>query len=322
MVQRLGRASALGEVPSVPPVAYAYNASNVTFQVLRAFGWGPLLNLGYYPFGQPLTLLNFLATPLVLSPFFRLPAAQSKLVRKAAALLDLAHGRHVLDIGCGRGTSSYLMATAFPHLRVSGVDLLAEHLAVARALYGNTPNLTYREGDALALEFPDRSFDRVLCLEAAFQFADRVRFLRELSRVVDRGGRVVVVDFMWRNDAARRVRDEAEGRFVRSVWQWEDFDTVGEYQRNARSNGFEVAACLDWSSHVTAPLRTIFAGVATLAKRKWSRDLLRRYHPPLLALTDDDWDEFIHSARAHARVHSHAQYVALVLQRDQTPPKG
>ena len=45
-------------------LASAYDASDVTFRVLRAFGWGPLLNLGYYPFGKPLTLLNFLATPL------------------------------------------------------------------------------------------------------------------------------------------------------------------------------------------------------------------------------------------------------------------
>ncbi len=315
MAEGLCRVQSPSQAPLVPAVAAAYNASNVTFRVLRAFGWGPLLNLGYYPFGKPLTLLNFLVTPFIFTPFFRLPAAQLNLVRKSVALLDLRSGRRVLDVGCGRGTSSYVMANAFPHVHVTGTDLLAENLAVARTLYGNTPNLTYLEGDAMNLDFPERSFDRVLCLEAAFQFRHRARFLSELTRVVDAGARVVIVDFMWNNDEARRMCNEEKRRLVQSTWQWEDFDSVREYQHNAQENGFEVVACLDWSSHVTAPLRVIFDGVGGLAQRTWGRALLMRYHPLLRALTDEDWQEFIRSARAHKYVHRYTQYVALVLSR-------
>lgn len=296
-------------------IGTAYNASNVTFRVLRAFGWGPLLNLGYYPFGKPLTLLNFLVTPLILTPFFRLPVAQVNLVKKSVALLDLRGDRRVLDVGCGRGTSSYMMASAFPHVQVTGIDLLAENVAVARTLYGNTSNLSYREGDAMNLDFPDRSFDRVLCLEAAFHFPDRARFLSELNRVVDAGTRVVIVDFMWKNAEARRNCDDATLRLVGSTWQWSSLDSVQEYQHNARMNGFNVEACLDWSSHVTAPLRTIFNCVAGLAQRTWGRALLVQQNPLLRALTDEDWREFARSARAHSDVQRHSQYIALVLNR-------
>lgn len=299
----------------VPAVAAAYDASNVTFRMLRAFGWGPLLNLGYFPFGPPLTLCNFLITPLLFAPFFRLPAAQLSLVKRSVALLNLHDGRRVLDIGGGRGTSSYMMANTFPHLHVTSIDLLPENVAAARTLYGNTPNLTYLEGDAMHLDFPDRSFDRVLCLEAAFHFPNRARFLSELARVVDAGARAVIVDFMWKNDDAQHIRENEHTRLVQSTWHWEDFDSVHEYRHNARENGFEIEACLDWSPHVTAPLRTIFDSVARLAKPSWGRALLVRYNPLLRALSDEDWQGFIRSAAAHQYIHRYTQYVALVLRR-------
>ena len=313
MAKQSFQADSASQASLVPTIASAYDASNVTFRVLRAFGWGPLLNLGYYPFGKPLTLLNFMLTPLLFMPFFRLPAAQLKLVKKSMALLDLRSARRVLDVGCGRGTSSYIMASAFPDVDVTGIDLLPENIAVARTLYNNTPNLTHLAGDALHLEFPEQSFDRVLCLEAAFQFPDRARFLSELKRVVDPRARVVIVDFMWKDDEARRISNEEQSRFVRATWQWDSFDSVREYHQNAQANGFAVEACLDWSSHVTAPLRTIFDLVAGLARRRWGRTLLTWYHPPLRALTDDDWREFARSAAAHRFIHQHTQYTALVL---------
>ncbi len=299
----------------MPAVGSAYDASNITFRVLRAFGWGPLLNLGYYRFGKPLTLLNFLATPLIFAPFFRLPVAQLRLVHKSVALLQLGGGRRVLDVGCGRGTSAYVMANAFPHVQVSGVDLLPENVAVARTLYGNTPNLTYVEGDAIDLDFPAGAFDRVLCLEAAFHFPDRRRFLGELARVTAAGARVVILDFMWKNDESCRRCDEESRRLVSRAWQWSNFDSVDEYRRNARLHDFTVEACADWSSHVTAPLRAIFDSVAALSRRSLGRRVLTRYHPLLCALSDDDWREFGRSARAHRCVHEHSQYTALVLRR-------
>jgi MPBQ/MSBQ methyltransferase len=306
--------------PGSPPlgaqaIGTAYDASYVTFRVLRAFGWAPLLNLGYYPFGTPFTFLNFLVTPFLFAPILRLPAAQLRLVQRSVALLDLPRGRRVLDVGCGRGTSAFVMACMFPHAQVAGIDVLPENVAVARTLYGNTPNLTYGVGDAMQLDVPDRSVDRVLCLEAAFHFPNRAQFLRELSRVVDTGARLVIVDFMWKDDAARASADDEYGRVVRRIWQWDTFDSVGDYLHNARVNGFAVDACLDWSSHVTAPIQTVFDCVAALCQRGWGRGLLLRLSPLLRALSDDDWREFVRAARAHRELHRRTQYTALVLTR-------
>jgi MPBQ/MSBQ methyltransferase len=201
-------------------VSRAYDASHPIFRVLRAFGWGPLLNLGYYPFGRPLALLNFLVTPAALVPRFRLPMAQLRLVERAVALLQLAPGHRVLDVGCGRGASSFLIASEFPGVQVIGIDLLPEHITVARTLYGNTPHLTYEQGDAMKLDhLKPRTVDRALCLEAAFHFSDRARFLERLSVLLKPGGRAVIVDFMWQTDAAASACGGRATDYLRRIWR-------------------------------------------------------------------------------------------------------
>lgn len=296
-------------------VAAAYDASSVVFRVARAFGCGPMLNLGYYRFPAPLTPLNFLTALFESTTFLRLPAAQLALLNKSIALLNLTSGSRVLDVACGRGMSSFLMATTCPLAHVTAIDLLPQSVDVARTLYVNIPNLKYLQGDAMNLGFRDQTFDRVLCLEAAFHFPDRARFLRELARVTGTGARVVIVDFMTATDADGSFWDEADTTTVRQVWQFETFDSVRQYQSNARDNGFEIEACHDWSPHVTIPLLTILGAIAWLGQREWGRQLMARRNPVLRGLPRQDWEELGRSVQAHRHVHRQTKYVALVLRK-------
>lgn len=296
-------------------VAAAYDASSVVFRLARAFGCGPMLNLGYYRFGAPFTPLNFLTVPFESTPFLRLPAAQLRLLDKSIALLGLASGSRVLDVACGRGMSSFLMAATSPGAQVTAIDLLSQSVDVARTLYVNVPNLEYLQADAMNLGFRNQAFDRVLCVEAAFHFPDRGRFFRELGRVTGAGARAVIVDFMTATDPEPGFWDEADTRTVRQVWQFETFDCVRQYESNARANGFEVEACHDWSPHVTMPLLTVLGAIAWLGQREWGRQLLARRNPVLRGLPRSDWEELGRSVRAHRHVHRQTKYVALVLRK-------
>jgi len=299
--------------PESSDVGNAYDASNVTFRVLRAYGWGPLLNLGWFPFRRPLTLLNLVVTPLAFAPRLRLPAAQQALVNRSIRLLAPEPDSAVLDIGCGRGAVSFTMAHEHPHTQVTGVDVLAQSVEVAHTLYGNAPNLTYLEGDATKLDLPDASFDRVLCLEAAFHFPDRRRFLAEARRVTRPGGRVVVVDLMANDDADPALWESEEAKVVRGIWQFARFDSLGEYRANAAAAGFDVVAVRDWTAHVTAPIQSLFELVAWLGRRRWGRRALALQNPMLRALSATDWQEFDRSAKAHKLLRSNSRYIALVL---------
>ena len=106
-----------------------------------------------------------------------------------------ACGRAVGDvlevaIGTGRNLPYYPDG-----VRLTGIDLSARMLSIARdraASLGREADL--RPGDAQALDFPDFSFDTVLCTLGLCAIPDEHRAITEMARVLRPGGRLVLVD--------------------------------------------------------------------------------------------------------------------------------
>lgn len=116
--------------------------------------------------------------------------------REIAAFLAPVEGKRILDVGTGTGRAA--IALARRGAVVTGVDASAEMLEVAarRARDAGvgvpapgTAGVTFLRGDAHRLDFPDRSFDAVVCLRVLMHTPDWRASLRELCRVSS--GRVV-----------------------------------------------------------------------------------------------------------------------------------
>ena len=109
--------------------------------------------------------------------------------------LTLARGSAVLDVGCGSGASAIPAAVAVgPTGRVVGVDLAERLLALARtkAVRRKLDNIEFVRGDMEKLDFPDGSFDAVVCVFAIFFVPDMERQVARLWRLVRPGGRLAI----------------------------------------------------------------------------------------------------------------------------------
>ncbi len=115
----------------------------------------------------------------------------------AVRLVETANpqpGERVLDVGCGTGIAARRIATVSgTDVKVSGIDASPNMLAVARAAAEREGlNISWHEGRAEELLFPDGSFDLVLSQFALMFFGNRYAALSEMRRVLTEDGRVAI----------------------------------------------------------------------------------------------------------------------------------
>lgn len=126
--------------------------------------------------------------------------------------IHLRAGECVIDIGCGPGFLCEDMAEAVGDSgRVVGIDISAD--LVERAGRRNRHAcLSYRVGDALAIEEPDASFDVALCTQVAEYIPEVNRVIAEAFRVLRPGGRALFIatdwdGLIWHSDQPARMAE-------------------------------------------------------------------------------------------------------------------
>lgn len=117
--------------------------------------------------------------------------------RAWAKWLGLGERSHVLEAASGSGGPAVFLAELTGG-RVTGIDVNAQGVAAAtrRAeARGLADRVRFLEVDAGArLEFPDETFDAILCVDAANHFPDRLAVLKEWRRVLKPKGSALFTD--------------------------------------------------------------------------------------------------------------------------------
>jgi ubiquinone/menaquinone biosynthesis C-methylase UbiE len=111
--------------------------------------------------------------------------------------LALGPADHVLDVGCGMGSFSLILAKALSQMKVTGVDLSAPAIEAARSLATEMQlqNVEFRHGSASALPFPEKSFAAVVCQTLLGHVPEPKRVLSEMRRVLRPGGMMLISEW-------------------------------------------------------------------------------------------------------------------------------
>lgn len=148
----------------------------------------------------------------------------NRLIFKAAAdyfdaVIRLA-GRNapvrILDVGAGEGVVSLCLAKANPDAFVVGIDYALMQVRAANRLKKREQvlNCSFQQGNAMALPFPEASFDRVVSVNSIKHWPDPARGLSEIKRVLRSRGQAFI------SEADRSASPEALLAFSEKYRAW------------------------------------------------------------------------------------------------------
>src|SRR5438876_6855867 len=129
------------------------------------------------------------------------------------ALVDLAPGQVVLDLGSGGGIDVLLSARRVgPHGKVYGLDMTDDMLALARENQrrAGVANVEFLKGEIEHIPLPDASVDVIISNCVNNLSPDKDRVLAEAFRVLKPGGRFAVSDVVVRGEVPQEIRRNVE----------------------------------------------------------------------------------------------------------------
>jgi SAM-dependent methyltransferase len=150
----------------------------------------------------------------------RAERAVPELAERLRIFCVLGGDERALDAGTGPGTFALALAPSVHE--VVGVDPVFELLEEARRLAAESraPNVTFVEGDAMALPFESETFDLAACARTLHHVRRPELVVAELTRVVRPGGKILLVDQLasvdplegFTRDRLERLRDPSHQR--------------------------------------------------------------------------------------------------------------
>lgn len=127
------------------------------------------------------------------------------ITQQTLALMALKPGERVLDLGCGAGWASRLLARAVDGGerpgQVIGLDVSDEMIRRARANSTQYDNLMFVVGSAQQIPWEENFFDKVLSVESFYYYGDQEGALAELFRVMAPKGELFILINLYKDNA-------------------------------------------------------------------------------------------------------------------------
>jgi len=227
----------LKKVYDTPSRAYSGNVGDEydawTSEGILEYYWGEHIHLGYYSAEE--RARGYKKKNFIQAKYDFI----DEMLRFSGAAAPPAT---VLDVGCGIGGTSRYLAAKFPTAQVTGITLSpaqvkrGTQLAHERGL----GNVQFQVTDALAMTFPDDSFDLVWACESGEHMPDKKKYVEEMVRVLKPGGTLVIACWCQREPTPERpitAEEQAELDFLYKEWAHPFFISIQEFERLTSGTG-------------------------------------------------------------------------------------
>ena len=215
--------------------------------------WGEHIHLGYYPLGDK-------------NIDFRKAKVQfvHELVHWSG-LDKLPKGSRILDVGCGIGGSSRILAKYYG-FNVTGVTISPAQVKRAIELTPYGLNCDFQVMDALDLRFNDGAFDGIWSVEAGAHMNDKNKFADEMLRTLRPNGYLALAD--WNSRDLKTYPPSFLEKIILNqlLEQWvhpnfisiKDFDNILQNNKNSSGKVFSE----NWNSYTNPSwYDSIFEGI-------------------------------------------------------------
>jgi len=174
--------------------------------------------------------------------------------------------RKILDVGCGIGGSSRILASRFPEAEVTGITLSPEQAARATTLAKDAglSNVRFEVANALEMPFSDNTYDLVWGCESGEHMPDKLKYVQEMVRVLAPAGNLVVATWCERDPTPPFTNEERNTLdFLYAEWSHPYFISLQKYKEHLLSTGsLSVVETADWTDQTLASWRhSIWVGV-------------------------------------------------------------
>lgn len=225
------------------------NLYDALSDLMRQVTCGDMLNFGYW---------KNETTPL---------EAQNKMSYVFADFASLSNGELVLDVGSGLGAPASLWMKKFPDSKIISLNVNDSQLRYSKSISSETESI---QSTATVLPFADRTFDKVMSLEAAQHFRPIKRFFDESYRILKQNGSLAL--------AIPVVSKTINHNFLKLgilsfTWSSEHYN-VTEIESFAHSTGFEIKSKELIGSLVYDPLAKYYVD-----NRKELKNKIRQKYP-------------------------------------------
>jgi MPBQ/MSBQ methyltransferase len=197
----------MGTVPMKQHIIDLYDNIGYKQEILEFYSQSDFLNFGYWDHHTA-----------------NQKQACENLMERLLAYISEKRGT-ILDVACGKGATTAYLLKYYPPENIIGINISEKQLETARA---NAPGCTFLTMNATDLKFEDEYFDNIICVEAAFHFNTRKKFLEEALRVLKPGGSLVLSDVLMTLGGEKIRKGGTTENYVRDLEEYKTiFSQVG-----------------------------------------------------------------------------------------------